>query len=146
MMTVNLAGTADSVIRDGDSRRCADPVRRRLLNGTGTLTVSGSVDIVGGTESGSGTTIARAGRRSARRVSALDGGRTLQLGGTSTATGTYVQINLNGANPNTGVSDAGSGILTIASGATFNDQTTSSGLNIFTTNHGWHRHRQPPRW
>ena len=34
------------------------------------------------------------------------------------------QINLNGTNPNTGLSDAGSGILTIGSGATFNDQTT----------------------
>jgi hypothetical protein len=32
------------------------------------------------------------------------------------------------------VSDAGSGILTIASGATFNDQTTTSGLTIITAN------------
>ena len=72
----------------------------------------------------------RAGRRSPARVSGLDGGRTLQLGGSSTATGTFVQINLNGTNPNTGLSDAGSGSLTIASGATFNDQTTSSGLHI----------------
>src|SRR6202007_2553318 len=56
--------------------------------------------------------------------------RTRQLGGTSTATGTFVQINLNGSN------SPGSGILTIGSGATFNDQTTSSGLNIVPSNFG----------
>ena len=43
----------------------------------------------------------RAGQRSAAGFG-LDGGRTLQLGGTSTATGTFVQINLNDTNPNTG--------------------------------------------
>ena len=60
----------------------------------------------------------------------LDGGRTLRLGGTSTVTGTFVQIGLNGGN------DPGSGSLTIASGATLNDQTTSSGLNIVTSFRG----------
>ena len=72
-------------------------------------------------------------RRAERRYStgfSLDGGRTLQLGGTSTATGTNVQINLNGG------TDPGSGTLTIANGASFNDQTTSSGLSIFTVNQG----------
>jgi hypothetical protein len=54
----------------------------------------------------------------------------LQLGGTSTATGTQVNIGLNG---NT---DPGSGILTIGSGATFDDRTTSTGLNILASNFG----------
>ena len=51
--------------------------------------------------------------------------------------GASVQINLNSANPNTGVSDPGSGTLTILNGATFNDQTTSaSGLTIIATPRG----------
>ena len=53
-----------------------------------------------------------------------------------------VQINLNGANPNTGVSDAGSGTLTIGNGATFNDQTTSSGLTIIRHSPRRQRHRR----
>ena len=51
-----------------------------------------------------------------------------------------VQINLNGANPDTGVSDAGSGILTIGNGATFNDQTTSTGLSIIASSSRRQRH------
>src|SRR5262245_39971978 len=67
----------------------------------------------------------------------LDAGRTLQLGGTSTATGTFVQVNLNANNPNVGgLGDPGSGTLTIANGATFNDQTTNSGLRILATDRG----------
>ena len=54
----------------------------------------------------------------------------MQLGGTSTASGTNVQINLNAT------STAGSGTLTIANGATFNDQTTGGGLNISANNFG----------
>src|SRR5258708_11948693 len=81
-------------------------------------------------ESGAGTTVAAGGAAFSTTSFSLDGGRTLQLGGSSTATGTNVQINLNGG------TDAGSGILTIANGATFNDQTTSSGLSIFTQNEG----------
>ena len=65
----------------------------------------------------------------------MDGGRTLQLGGASTTSGASVQINLNSSNPNTSVSDVGSGTLTILSGATFTDETTG-GLTIFATNHG----------
>jgi hypothetical protein len=84
----------------------------------------------GGTESGTGTTIAQGGAAFSTASFSLDGGRTLQLGGISTATGTFVQIELNGG------SDPGSGILTIGSGATFNDQTSSSGLNIVTQNEG----------
>ena len=105
-----------------------------LLNGTGTLTVSGLSAFSGGTESGSGTTIVSGGAAFTLTSFGLDGGRTLQLGGNSTAAGTQVQISLNATNPNTGVSDAGSGILTIASGATLTDQTTISGLNIITVN------------
>ena len=96
----------------------------------GHATATGASTLSGGTESGSGTTNAQGGAAFSSTGFALDGGRTLQLGGASTASGTSVQINLNGANPNTGLSDAGSGILTIANGATFNDQTTSTGLNI----------------
>ena len=71
----------------------------------------------------------------------LDGGRTLQLGGTSTATsasnGAIVTIDLNATNPNSGLSDAGSGTLTILSGATFNDETTTTtGLFILASPHG----------
>ena len=106
------------------------------LNGSGTLTATGASSFSGGTQSGSGTTFATGGAAFSLTSFGLDGGRTLQLGGSSTATGTLVQISLNAANPNTGVSDAGSGILTIASGATFNDQTTSSGLTITAPNRG----------
>ena len=103
------------------------------LNGLATLTVTGASAFSGGTQSGSGTTNAQGGAAFSSTGFALDGGHTLQLGGASTASGTNVQINLNGANPITGLSDAGSGILTIGNGATFNDQTTSSGLIIFAS-------------
>ena len=72
-----------------------------LLNGTGTLTVSGCRHCLAAGERVWDDDCA-GGAAFSTTGSALDGGRTLQLGGTSTATGTYVQINLNGANPNTG--------------------------------------------
>ena len=110
------------------------------LNGTGTLTVTGTGPVPasnfsGGTQSGSGTTLAQNGATFSSTGFGLDGGRTLQLGGASTTSGASVQINLNSINPNTSVSDAGSGTLTILSGATFTDETTG-GLTIFATNHG----------
>src|SRR4029077_8030269 len=83
----------------------------------------------GGRESGSGTTIAQGGAAFSTTSFSLDGGRTLQLGGTSTAIGTNVHIFLNGG------TDPGSGILTIANGATFNDQTTNA-LTITASNFG----------
>ena len=101
-----------------------------LLNGSGTLTVSGLSTLSGGTESGTGTTIAQGGAAFTSTSFTLDGTRTLQLGGASTAAGTNVFIQLNGS------TNPGSGILTIGSGATFNDQTTSSGLSIFASNFG----------
>src|SRR5262249_48374602 len=105
-------------------------------NGSGTLTVSGASAFSEGTQSGPGTTNAQGGAAFSSTDFGLDGGRTLQLGGSS-ATGTFGRIDLNSSNPNTGVSDAGSGILTIASGATFNDQTSSNnGLSIFASNRG----------
>ncbi len=110
------------------------------LNGSGTLTVTGLSTLSGvsdySTESGSGTTIAQGGATFSGALFGLDGGRTLQLGGASTATGAGAAIDLNSINPNTGSSDAGSGTLTIASGATFNDQTTGSGLTISAPNRG----------
>ena len=66
----------------------------------------------------------------------LDGGRTLQLGGTSTASGNVGPDQFEWSQPEYRLSDAGSGILTIASGATFNDQTTSNGLSITATPRG----------
>ena len=110
------------------------------LNGTGTLTVTGTGPVPAsnfsdGTQSGSGTTLAQNGATFSSTGFGLDGGRTLQLGGASTTSGASVQINLNSSNPNNSVSDAGSGTLTILSGATFTDQTTG-GLTIFATNHG----------
>src|SRR5439155_26682650 len=82
------------------------------------LTVSGLSTFSGGTQSGSGTTIAQGGATFSSTGFILDGTRTLQLGGASTATGTSAQIQLNGS------SAPGSGTLTIASGASFTDQTT----------------------
>ncbi len=67
-----------------------------LLNGTGTFTVSGLSTLSGGRESGAGTTIALGGAAFSTTSFSLDGGRTLQLGGTSTAIGTDVRIFLNG--------------------------------------------------
>ena len=100
------------------------------LSGSGTLTVTGLSTLSGGTESGTGTTNAQGGAAFSSTGFGLDAGRTLQLGGTSTASGTNVQINLNAT------STAGSGTLTIANGATFNDQTTGGGLNISANNFG----------
>ena len=110
------------------------------LNGTGTLTVTGTGPVPAsnfsnGTQSGSGTTLAQNGATFSSTGFGLDGGRTLQLGGASTTSGASVQINLNSSNPNNSVSDVGSGTLTILSGATFTDATTG-GLTIFATNHG----------
>ncbi|MGR9145674.1 Ig-like domain-containing protein (plasmid) [Rhizobium leguminosarum] len=107
-----------------------------LLGGGGTLTVSGASTFSGGTQSGSGTTFANGGAEFISTGFGLDGGRTLRLGGTSAATGNIVQMALNGYNPQTGLSEAGSGTLTVAGGATFNDQTTDSGLYIYTNNFG----------
>ena len=95
------------------------------MTGPGTLTVTGLSTLSGGRESGSGTTFAEGGAAFTSSGFGLDGGRTLELGGSSTATGTYVGINLND------YSDIGAGVLTIDSGATFDDQTTSSGLSIY---------------
>ena len=107
------------------------------LTGSATVTVTGAgrgIDHLGGTQSGSGTTFAQHGATFSVS-SGLDGGRTLQLGGTSTTSGSSVSISLNSTNPNTGASDAGSGTLTILNGATFTDATTG-GLTISTANRG----------
>jgi hypothetical protein len=112
-----------------------------LISGTGTATVTGATTITGGVESGSGTTVVQEGATIGTAGQAtfnfgLDGGRTLQLGGSSLALGTNTQFDLNAVNPNTGTSDPGSGILAIASGATFNDETMGSGLSILASNRG----------
>ena len=80
------------------------------LNGTGTLTVTGHRPSRAGRRAGRGRRLRRAARRSAGSSFGLDGGRTLQLGGASTATGPASSINLNSTNPTTGTSDPGSGI------------------------------------
>ena len=110
------------------------------LNGSGALTVTGTGGVPasnfsGGTESGAGTTTAQNGATFSSTGFGLDGGRVLQLGGSSTTSGASVAINLNAANPNTSLSDPGSGALTILSGATFTDATTG-GLTISATNRG----------
>lgn len=61
------------------------------LTGSGTVTATGVSTFSDGTESGSGTTIAAGGAAFTSTGFGLDGGRTLQLGGSSTATGTFVQ-------------------------------------------------------
>ncbi len=106
-----------------------------LLTGTGVVTATGASEFSGGTQSGSGTTVAQGGM-ALSLFPALDGDRTLQLGGSSTVNGTVSQIDLNGGNPLNGVSEIGSGTLTIATGATLDDQTTSTGLLIHASNRG----------
>ena len=107
------------------------------LTGSATVTVTGpgaASTISGGTQSGSGITFAQHGA-TLSGSSGLDGGRTLQLGGTSTTSGASVSLSLNSTNPNTGASDAGSGTLAVLNGATFTDATTG-GLTISTANRG----------
>ena len=94
------------------------------------LTVTGLSTLSGGTQSGTGTTVAQGGAAFSSTGFGFGAGRTLQLDGTSTASGTEVQINLNAVNTPT------AGTLMIASGATFNDQTTGSGLDIVVSNFG----------
>ncbi|WFU21156.1 Ig-like domain-containing protein [Bradyrhizobium sp. CB1717] len=124
--TVTFAGaaTTGSLVQTGG-----------LLAGSGTLTATGPSAFSGGTQGGAGTTLAQGGAAFSNFF-ALDGGRVLQLGGSSTAAGTFVLVDLNGANPITGQNDAGFGTMTIAAGATFDDQTTSSGLSIIASNFG----------
>ncbi len=98
------------------------------LSGTGTVTVTGLTTLSSGTLSGTGTLIAQGGVNAQGASSAsitLDGGRTLQLGGTSTMSGQYVQINLNSTNAST------SGTLTIDNGAILNDTTSGGFLEIY---------------
>ena len=98
------------------------------LSGTGTLTVTGLTTFSSGTQSGLGTLIAQGGVNAQGASSAsitLDGGRTLQLGGTSTMSGQYVQINLNSTNAST------FGTLTIDNGAILNDTTSGGFLEIY---------------
>jgi hypothetical protein len=112
------------------------------LNGSGTLSVTGTGSFSGGTQSGAGTTattIVQGGASFSLANFGLDGGRTLQLGGSSTAntvSGNTTQIDLNAINPNTQLSDSGAGTLTVLSGATFTDKTTTATLNIKATNQG----------
>jgi hypothetical protein len=112
------------------------------LSGSGTVTVSGAATLAGGVESGGGTatrTILENGARIAPTVGtvpALDGGRVLELQGGSQVLGTSVNFDLNGQNPTSLISDPGSGILQIDTGAVLDDQTTANGLNIFATNRG----------
>jgi VCBS repeat-containing protein len=116
------------------------------LNGSGTLTVTGGATFAlsyYATQSGPGTTIAQGGATFSGGTVypfGLDSGRTLELDGTSSVTGNYFIVDLNGANPdNNFLSDPGSGTLTILSGATFDDLTTGNGnlgLQINATNRG----------
>ena len=93
--TMTVTGRHRILQRYGDYR-CADQ-SGGLLNGTGTLTVSGLSTLSGGRRAGrDDDCVGRGGVQ--HDGFSLDGGRTLQLGGTSTATGTYVQIDLNGGN------------------------------------------------
>ena len=103
-----------------------------VLSGAGTVTVSGLTTLSGGSETGSGTTNAQGGA-SITGGFALDGGRVLQLGGSSTATGTNITINLNGTSSDS--PDPNAGTLTVVSGASFNDQVTGgTGLTIQSLN------------
>ena len=103
------------------------------LSGVGALTVAGSSTLSGGSEIGAGTTIAEGGATFNDSSFYLDGGRTLELDGSSAATGSYDYIYLNG--PTDDAPDPNAGTLTVASGATFNDETTGY-LQIYAPNEG----------
>ena len=95
------------------------------LDVAGALTVTGLSEISGGVQSGSGTTIAEAGVAFTSGSYDLGQNSTLELQGTSTASGSNFYIYLNAVYPYT----SGSSTLKIDAGATFNDQTTG-GLYI----------------
>src|SRR5580658_731504 len=101
-----------------------------LLTGSGTVTVTSVANLSSGTESGGGTTVAQDGAALTTTSFGLDGGRVLELQGTSTATGNYVYLQLNNGG------DPGSGTVQIDAGAVLDDQTTSSGFRIETQNEG----------
>ena len=105
-----------------------------VLTGSAALTLTSAATISGGYESGA-STLAQAGVNFANANLSLDGGRNLQLGGASVATGNSGSLNLNGANPNNGVSAAGVGTLTVLANAVFND-ATSGGFSISAVNQG----------
>ena len=97
------------------------------LGGAGNLTVTGVASLTGGFETGAGTTLlqnsATLGSAGTSGSIVLDGGRTLELAGTATAAGLYDYLYLSDS--------TGTATLKIDSGATLNDQTTSSpGLTI----------------
>src|SRR5262249_50564048 len=91
-----------------------------LFTGDGWLRATGLSALSGGTQGGSGTTVLQGGASITLTGFGLDGDRTLELGGTSSVTGTSTQIRLNA-----GV-EAGSGTLKIGSGGTLDDQTTNA--------------------
>jgi hypothetical protein len=124
--TFNGTVTTGSLTQDGGE-----------LNGSGTVTVTGAGSFASGTESGTGTTVVQGGASFAVNGFGigLDGGRTLELGGTSTVKAFGVTIDLNATNPNTGNSDPNSGTLTIMPGATFKDESTGN-FTIKATNQG----------
>jgi formylmethanofuran dehydrogenase subunit C len=94
-----------------------------ILNGAGTITVSGAANFTGGTQTGAGTTIIE-GVTSFGTSYNLSDGRVLELRGGAT-TGSFFTINLD----NSG--SAGFGTLRNAASSTIVDSTTSSGN--FTT-------------
>ena len=103
------------------------------LNGLATLTATGASAFSGGTQSGSGTTNAQGGAAfsstgfaSRRRTHAATGRR--QHGERDECSDQPERRQSEHR-----LERCGSGILTIGNGATFNDQTTSSGLNIFAS-------------
>ena len=97
------------------------------------MTITGSATLSGGSETGAGTTIAEGGATFNDSSFYLDGGRTLELDGSSAATGSYDYIYLNG--PTDDAPDPNAGTLTVAIGATFNDETTGY-LQIYAPNEG----------
>ena len=91
------------------------------LSGTGTLRVTGAMSFTGGSESGSGRTVAQNGVSIATNINnaltiTLDNGRILELQGTSTASGNSAHtINMNG------------GALVIDANSIVNDDTDFGG-------------------
>src|SRR5258707_11506540 len=82
------------------------------------ITATGLSAFSGGTESGSGTTEASGGATFTNSSFGRSEEHTPELHSRHNLTCTFLLIDKNGSNPNTGISDTGFGVLTIAAGAT----------------------------
>ena len=98
------------------------------LSGTGTVTVTGATTLTGGAQTGAGTTVAKGGLTLGTAGFSqffLDTGRVLENAGAGAAVGTQTDLLLNEPSSGTAATTFRNNV-----GATFDDQTTGSGLFI----------------